>query len=482
MARGRFDAGRFDAGRFNRGRFSGRSAGVASPEPVAAPVAAGALADLVLTRDAAMTPVDLSADFTGQEMTFALAPSSAALPAGLALASGGVLSGTPTALASGLSIVARATNTGGTADSAFSLTVEAAIVAEDATAPAAITSGMWTAATGAGGSEIDIDILTLPDDGGSALTALQYSVDAGATWAALTGTATGLRTIDQHSDGSTGTLTAAASYDMRVRAVNAIGNGADSDAKAATSGANGVWSPTWVQFPADQNATISRGTELIGGASGVEQVTQAVTIRFAASDLSAVKVFLSNTLNTNQFWLSKTIIPGGVSWEMESTEDSLGFFCATNSTALSADTEYLILQNHDAAEEDGSIVVINIATGEIIYNSIKNIIENPGLDLTRGNWVIGGDTANGSAENIVGRMERVQVFAGVSEDVFDPIVQAYFYDDVTKALKDPAIARSAAALNVTPIIDISGVGLTDGTNDGSGGAFAKTGAGSIVTV
>lgn len=99
--------------------------------PAAAPpVAAGALADLTLTQNVAMTPVDLAADFSGgAPITYALAPSSAALPAGLSLSGAGVLSGSPTATATAASIVVRGTNADGFADSAFSLTVSAAATA-----------------------------------------------------------------------------------------------------------------------------------------------------------------------------------------------------------------------------------------------------------------------------------------------------------------------------------------------------------------
>ncbi|MCA9368055.1 Ig-like domain-containing protein, partial [Candidatus Kaiserbacteria bacterium] len=117
-------------------------------------------------------------------------------------------------------------------DTSISFTTVAA-----ATAPAAFTSGQWTSATGSGASEIDIGITTLPSDGGSAITALQYSVDNGSTWTNLTGTGTGSRTIDQHSDSTTGTLTADTSYNVKVRAVNAVNPGADSDTKATTTGA-----------------------------------------------------------------------------------------------------------------------------------------------------------------------------------------------------------------------------------------------------
>lgn len=132
------------------------------------------------------------------------------------------------------------------ADTGRSNVLRREVAVAAATAPAAFTSGQWTASTGSGASEIDINIIALPNDGGSAITALQYSTDAGATWVNLTGTGTGLRTIDQDSDGTTGTLTAATSYDIEVRAVNAVGNGLDSDTKVRTSGAaapSGIGTP-----------------------------------------------------------------------------------------------------------------------------------------------------------------------------------------------------------------------------------------------
>ena len=94
--------------------------------PVAAPVAAGAIADQNYPQDAAITPLDISADFTGSGITYALAPSSAALPAGLSLSSAGLLTGTPTTQAGQVNIVVRGTNSGGFDDTAFGVTIGAA--------------------------------------------------------------------------------------------------------------------------------------------------------------------------------------------------------------------------------------------------------------------------------------------------------------------------------------------------------------------
>ena len=95
------------------------------PAPVVttAPVANGSLSDLNLPKDLATTIVDLIQDFSGEQLVFTLAPASAALPDGLSVSSQGILSGVPTEVVSGRSIVVRATNSMGHADTAFTLSV-----------------------------------------------------------------------------------------------------------------------------------------------------------------------------------------------------------------------------------------------------------------------------------------------------------------------------------------------------------------------
>ncbi len=106
-----------------------RTAG-AGPVP---PAALGLLPDLTLETGAAMTPADLSVDFTGPGLSFALAPASDALPAGLNLSTAGLLSGTPVADVGPLNIVIRGANAHGVADSGFSLTVQDMLLTFDAT-------------------------------------------------------------------------------------------------------------------------------------------------------------------------------------------------------------------------------------------------------------------------------------------------------------------------------------------------------------
>lgn len=103
-----------------------RLKGSVRPKPIERPVAAGALPDRTLVRDVPIEPFSVAGDFTGEAMAFALAPASAALFDGLSVSAAGEVSGTPSGAAAARVIVIRASNAGGFADSAFTLTLSAA--------------------------------------------------------------------------------------------------------------------------------------------------------------------------------------------------------------------------------------------------------------------------------------------------------------------------------------------------------------------
>jgi len=91
-----------------------------------------------------------------------------------------------------------------------------------AIAPAAFTSNMWTVAVD------ELTLNSLPDDGGSAITDIEYRVDGG------TAVSTGETTTGTH------TITAADGVDVEIRAVNAVGAGAWSDTKTVVSDAYAI--------------------------------------------------------------------------------------------------------------------------------------------------------------------------------------------------------------------------------------------------
>ena len=66
--------------------------------------------------------------------------------------------------------------------------------------------------------------MTKPNDGGSTITSYEYTIDNEATWAAVAFSNTNFQTITISG------LTDGTQYSVKVRAVNAIGNGAASAA------------------------------------------------------------------------------------------------------------------------------------------------------------------------------------------------------------------------------------------------------------
>ena len=117
----------------------------------------------------------------------------------------------------------RATNSQG-----FALSAErSAVLSNAAAAPSAFAALDWILADSpsVGGNTLTVDIRNLAFNGGSALTALQYSLNAGVSWTALAGLGIGPRSI---------VVLAATPASIQIRAVNAVGEGPASDVKTET--------------------------------------------------------------------------------------------------------------------------------------------------------------------------------------------------------------------------------------------------------
>jgi len=94
------------------------------------------------------------------------------------------------------------------------------------TAPDAFVAGDWTLTDLGTDGDVRIAITSLPANGGSAITDLEYELDDSGTWVSLGGAVTGNYDISGLTNGQ--------SYNVQIRAVNANGNGADSDTKSVT--------------------------------------------------------------------------------------------------------------------------------------------------------------------------------------------------------------------------------------------------------
>lgn len=98
-----------------------------------------------------------------------------------------------------------------------------------ATVPSAFVDADWSVAAGSDHKDLDITIATLPNNGGSAITDIEYDVDASGTWVSLGTATTGTTTVTMAA-GNT-------SYAIRLRAVNAVGNASPGNSESATSAA-----------------------------------------------------------------------------------------------------------------------------------------------------------------------------------------------------------------------------------------------------
>lgn len=191
----------------------------------ATPSATGSLTDVTIDQNSGNVTRDAGALFTGAVGgAWSVTVNGTSQPTIATIDSAGVVTVLDDTPITAATILATYTNSGGSASRGFSATVN-----EVATAPAAFVVGDWTLATRTDKDrQVLVDINSLPDDGGSTITALEYRLDGG-TWTALdtTNAFTGEWSIDCGTD---------AEVDIELRAVNAVGNGAASDVKSATPG------------------------------------------------------------------------------------------------------------------------------------------------------------------------------------------------------------------------------------------------------
>lgn len=157
--------------------------------------------------------------------------------------------------------------TNGTTYSVYRLsdTAASATPLTTATVPAQFGASDWSISTGLSANEVVLNVSALPSNGGSAITALQYSIDGGTTWTALSGTGTGARTLAMAAAGT--------AYTFALRAVNAVGNGAASANKTATSGAEIALTLTQIT-----NLKVYQRTTTTGGANGLGVGTVPVSV------------------------------------------------------------------------------------------------------------------------------------------------------------------------------------------------------------
>jgi len=144
------------------------------------------------------------------------------------------------------------------------------------TVPAQFGTGDWSVADDETGGDITITVTTLPDDGGSALTDLEYQIDGGAG-VSLGDTVTG--------DYPVSGLTDDVEISVAIRAVNAVGTGTASATKAVTPTTSNIpaelGSPAWWLDVADLT-TMWEGSAFSGTQSTVGSVVGSLADKVGA--------------------------------------------------------------------------------------------------------------------------------------------------------------------------------------------------------
>lgn len=151
--------------------------------------------------------------------------------------------------------------------------------------PAAFTSGQWTAT--AGDTQISVTIGSLPNNGGSTITDIEYELNASGTWVSTGGTG---------NFNITG-LTNTTSYDVRIRAKNSVGSGRRSDVKARTpvssaTAPSAFTSGQWTATPGVDKITVAVSALPSDGGSAITAIQYRVDSgSWTASGVSGIGSF-----------------------------------------------------------------------------------------------------------------------------------------------------------------------------------------------
>ncbi len=312
-------------------------------------------------------------------------------------------------------------------------------------APSAFTAGQWTLADSPSvdGDKLTLNITALPSDGGSAITALQFKVDPG-TWQTMSGTGTGARTI---------TVLAEALAAVQVRAVNAIGNGAASDTKAAT--------PTALAGPTNSVAPAMTGTfavgEIITVSNGTWSVTPDVYERRWTYGSTLIGSATASTYTAEEFTFGTTLFA-----EVRCKQTAgawSNWVTATGSATVEADPQDVIWASEFTSysvANPRSITTPAVSQGDCIVFMVKASAGSLAGTFVQGDFNIGtmrfaSTTANGEAVACVTHV--------------CPTTEAGGLNFQASLAADTGAEKAIIAVNIGPHVFSSIAGTSD---DGSG--------------
>ena len=278
--------------------------------------------------------------------------------------------------------------------------------------PATIVDANWSVATGATlGGQLDVSIANLPAANGATITDIEYDLGASGTWVSSGGTV---------GFSITG-LTAASSFAVRLRAVNAAGSGLPGNSESATSSAAAAASST-------QPAVLGTGGVLSGTVAAGETFTDALP---SAGDYFVLIAVLNNGTSAKNLALTAelgtvTDIAGDGQngddttigfWHVAATAQSDISFTAAN--PIFNATRVFILDANDASstlrtsaykqqpdQSDANESIAQVLTGLTLGDFVVSMCAHRN-DTPTHTW--GGDMATGEITTVGFSVHRYSV-------------------------------------------------------------------------
>jgi len=230
--------------------------------------------------------------------------------------------------------------------------------------------------------------------------------------------------------------------------------------------------PTWAQF--STNAWLQRSGNLDGAPATTQSVLAQVTYSPDAAAIGEIEDLLNCFASTNSIIRLYKGANDQVSVIMKDNTNTTAYI-GIASGALVAGGEYSIILSVDCESNGLNLTIIDLADGSV-FGTLENTNTGFTFDGTSASlWLIGAGNGSGIRETL-SRLERVMLWMNAAPDVSTTPVQRYFTEE-TGALR--GTADVVTSVGAAPIINISGAELITGANAGSGGDFAKAGAGTI---
>ncbi len=238
------------------------------------------------------------------------------------------------------------------------------IAGQIATTPSAPVSADWSVVDATTGGTVTVSVLSLPANGGSAITGLEYDLDLSGTWLSAGISGPGNFVISGLADGT--------SVSVRLRAVNGMGPGAASDVKAvvptldtvapsvagvAINQATNEIDVTGVSEPGTFFALVDSLATPMSGAA-IEAAVQAQT--------PAAFVTFPVTAGANAAVMDKTGVAGGTVYLHATVRDAAGNYSADAPLAFTqpADVVPPVLSAPAAAANGSSGATASVSTDE----------------------------------------------------------------------------------------------------------------------